>query len=480
MIKLKNILLEDRLEAMKDRLKLSDDDVIYLKSLNVPDKYIIWLANQYKLNTKQHGSNERFKEDAYKYEEALQKFFELSTKNKIEDKNINNYKDIFALYDVIEKFDDVKSKRELEKDIKLKGAEKVYEDDKWLVVIPKTEEAACYYGKGTKWCTASTKKQNLFNHYNDQGPLYIFINKKDSNERYQLHQKTHQFMDIMDQRYDIYKFVSHNPSLYSTFLHILGLKYNKVTGRYDSDHSVNIRDEFMFIRNDNGFDIQFGHIDGDFDCSNLALQKLKGAPKTVNGNFNCSNNELETLKYAPMIVNGNFDCSYNELNTLKGATTKVGHHFNCEGNRLKTLKGSPETINGDFNCSDNDLISLQGAPNIVDGSFYCGNNELKTLKYSPQTVGGDFLCEFNQLKILEGAPKTVGGGFVCTYNQLKTLEGCPQTIDGNFDCSYNDLKTLKGAPQTVGGDFYCDNNLIEFTEDDVRKVSNVKEYILTK
>ena len=34
------------------------------------------------------------------------------------------------------------------------GAEKIYDDGRWLVVLCKNYDAMKYYGKGTKWCIA--------------------------------------------------------------------------------------------------------------------------------------------------------------------------------------------------------------------------------------------------------------------------------------------------------------------------------------
>jgi len=56
------------------------------------------------------------------------------------------------------------------------GAEKLYEDDRWLLVKPKTKEASCYYGAGTQWCTSATKG-NAFGQYNKNGNLYYLIDK---------------------------------------------------------------------------------------------------------------------------------------------------------------------------------------------------------------------------------------------------------------------------------------------------------------
>lgn len=83
-------------------------------------------------------------------------------------------------------------------DEKNKGKSKVYyEDDTVRVIIPLDEEAACYYGQGTIWCTAATKSRNYFDSYNNQGPLYIILPKKPeyTGEKYEFHPSTGEYMD---------------------------------------------------------------------------------------------------------------------------------------------------------------------------------------------------------------------------------------------------------------------------------------------
>ena len=96
-------------------------------------------------------------------------------------------------------------------------------------------------------------------------------------------------------------------------------------------------------------------------------------------------------------------------------------------------------------------------------------------------VKGSFICHnCNSLKSLKGAPKEVGGKFNCSHcNSLTSLEGAPKKVGGDFDCSYCDsLKLLDGAPKEIGGTFYCFNCAGQFTEDDVKKISNVKKGIV--
>ena len=74
----------------------------------------------------------------------------------------------------------------------------------------------------------------------------------------------------------------------------------------------------------------------------------------------------------------------------------------------------------------------------------------------------------------------VKGDFYCFgCKSLKSLQGAPKKVDGGFYC-YNcaSLTSLEGAPEKVGGRFYCRKCKIQFTEDDVKKVSKVKGEII--
>jgi hypothetical protein len=78
--------------------------------------------------------------------------------------------------------------------------------------IPLTEEASCILGKGTKWCTASTTSGNMFNKYNKEGPLYIWVDNNwnkgklkelgNRSKKFQLHFQSGQYMDELDNPID--------------------------------------------------------------------------------------------------------------------------------------------------------------------------------------------------------------------------------------------------------------------------------------
>ena len=158
-------------------------------------KYGKWLLNLYKQGKLKN-------EDLYKATDYLSYFVKYY--NKITEKDINKLPDLPSLYNIIKPYkeasdngeDIATSKSDEVRRIK-EDAEKVFEDNQWLVVVPHTQEASCYYGKNTQWCTAATDSYNMFNHYNNQGPLFINIRKTDG-KKFQFHFETNSFMDETD------------------------------------------------------------------------------------------------------------------------------------------------------------------------------------------------------------------------------------------------------------------------------------------
>ena len=180
--------------------------------------------------------------------------------------------------------------------------------------------------------------------------------------------------------------------------------FNYQTSRYDYDGDLNRHILRNFIsENRDGFSIDFGEVTGNFDCSELNLVSLKGAPQIVGEDFYCFKNHLTSLEGAPQEVGWTFDCSENQLLSLEGAPQKVTGFFYCFDNQLTSLKGAPQTVGGSFSCSGNHLTSLEGAPRDVGKDFTCSNNHLTSLEGAPQKVGGWFTCYDNpNLHSLDG------------------------------------------------------------------------------
>ena len=95
-------------------------------------------------------------------------------------------------------------------EIKEQDREVPFENSRWMVVVPKTPQAACKYGAGTRWCTTNP---NTAEYYMKQDPLYIVYDKANTviqpktgerkPKRYQLHFRSGQFMDEADRRINV-------------------------------------------------------------------------------------------------------------------------------------------------------------------------------------------------------------------------------------------------------------------------------------
>lgn len=95
-------------------------------------------------------------------------------------KDINQYVSVNELDAVVNHARTKKKDKELEKQ-----AEKVYEDDKFVVIKPKSEEASCKYGSNTKWCVTSKGSGHFGRYTAGRQSLYFIINKaKSTNKNY--------------------------------------------------------------------------------------------------------------------------------------------------------------------------------------------------------------------------------------------------------------------------------------------------------
>ena len=95
-------------------------------------------------------------------------------------KDINQYVSARELEAVVNHARTNKKDKEEEK-----KADKIYEDDKFLVIKPKSEEASCKYGSNTKWCVTSKGSGHFGRYTSGRQLLYFIINKaKSTNKNY--------------------------------------------------------------------------------------------------------------------------------------------------------------------------------------------------------------------------------------------------------------------------------------------------------
>ena len=129
---------------------------------SVPQKYLDWVGKNLDVVN--------FDETFGKVSNALNKFEKISSNLSITD--LTQYKSVGQLFGAISDYEG-RQRRNVKK---VEGGNVVYDDGKYFVVNPLTHESSCYYGKGTKWCTAAESDYN-FKRYNDDGKLFYILDR---------------------------------------------------------------------------------------------------------------------------------------------------------------------------------------------------------------------------------------------------------------------------------------------------------------
>ena len=176
---LKTILLEGRVEDVfnkrfKGALFPGLDKIYYDEivpgsaSINPNHKYLDWISKNWS-PTDVEGN-----EVTHNLKEILLAVSKFDTQNqRLKIKDLNQYRDIDQLFDVLQKLGQT-ARRTVEISDEV---DRIYEDNRFVVVVPKTHKSSCYYGAGTKWCTASKDTDSHFSNYKSGGELYYIIDK---------------------------------------------------------------------------------------------------------------------------------------------------------------------------------------------------------------------------------------------------------------------------------------------------------------
>jgi hypothetical protein len=166
-----NLIKESRVDDFIDKYVRKFSPVMISKiTSEITPKFLQWVGKV------MDGVN--FDDNFIKLSEALKRFEKIST--NLPKTDINQYQTLDELITAITNYEG-KSRRNIKK---VQGGNVVYDDGKYFVVNPLNHEASCYYGKGTKWCTAA-ETDTHFKKYNEDGKLFYIIDKtKPTNDPY--------------------------------------------------------------------------------------------------------------------------------------------------------------------------------------------------------------------------------------------------------------------------------------------------------
>lgn len=159
------LLVENRIDDAREKFPEIDEDGWQQLVANQPagsnNKYLMWGAGQV--------------DDGFSVEVVVQviRLFDGNV-NRLKQKDINQYKDVGAIEKAIDELPTKKTKSQEQKQARA-DTDKIYEDDRFLVVRPHTTEASCKYGTGTKWCIAATQTRNYYTQYSESNNKFYFV-----------------------------------------------------------------------------------------------------------------------------------------------------------------------------------------------------------------------------------------------------------------------------------------------------------------
>jgi hypothetical protein len=167
----KTILSEGKLEELTNKFRSEYGDTYdgiiedaYEGDPSPSKKYFTWISKIF-IGRDQAGMDININDLI-----SLIQYFD-KNQHKFEKKDIYQY-----TYDeFIKKYEEAITKIS-KREMALSGVEKLYEDDKYVLVRPKNKEASCKYGSNTKWCIASNTN-NYFNNYSDENLFFFVIDK---------------------------------------------------------------------------------------------------------------------------------------------------------------------------------------------------------------------------------------------------------------------------------------------------------------
>lgn len=158
-----DLIKEGRVDDFKSKYgpKFSVEQIKRITD-SIPPKFLMWVGKTF--------DPINFDENFPQLYAAISKFENIGS--NLPQTDINRYNSVNELIQAISTYEN-RNRRDFKK---IQGANLIYDDGKLFVVNPLDFESSCYYGKGTKWCTASSNPAS-FRSYNSEGKLFYIIDR---------------------------------------------------------------------------------------------------------------------------------------------------------------------------------------------------------------------------------------------------------------------------------------------------------------
>ena len=462
---------------------------------NIPDDVFMWLISldpTYREGSQSLGKYGKWILNLYKKDAIEEDEFELITpilqqfttyRNRIQNKDLNSYKSIQELSDILATVVDDDSmltprqKLRFLKNVKAGRTKVSAEDDydvvldtpNYIVYVPNTHEASMKLGDGTDWCTAH-ENPDWYNSYTDDGGKLYIVKNKSNGKRWQYSDKNGDFLDEDDEPFDVAKLMKSDKDLSKFFEKFLGLDYYAFDGTwiYDGNEipqkfrnlitKIIVQDDVSAIE-DNAFS----------QCRNLVSIDIPDSVEYIGEHVFYHCDSLESV----IIPEGIKSIEY-------------GTFFNCRSLKYIKLPNSLTNISSDTFCGCISLISIKIPDSVsvigYDAFNACTALESITFPRSTDEINDRLFDGCYSLKEIDiSGAYYIGNRAFCGCRSLERVKLSDDLDsigdDAFYECESLKELTIKGDPQVGEYAFaMCDNLTIYTDSEDIRNewASDVK------
>ena len=372
-------------------------------------------------------------------------------RNRIQNKDLNSYKTLDDLANMLVSVADDDSmltpnqknkflKKVKSGKIKLDKSDDydvVLDTSRFVVYVPNTHEASMKLGKGTEWCTAH-ENPDWYNIYTENGHKLYTIKDKKTEKRWQYSDKTGDFLDQNDKKFDVSELMRQDEKLSKFFEQFLGIDYFSFDGTWIYDGKEipnNIKHKITKIIISNSVtSIDYYAFE---NCSSLTSITI---PNSVT-----------------IIGNGAFEnCSKLKCITVPNSVTSIGMGVfkDCTSLKSITIPNSITSIDTDVfaDCFSLTSITIPNSVTSIGNSAFSYCTSLKSITI-PDSLTSIDVWAFNH----------------CISLTSITIPNSVTSIDmGAFaDCSYLKSITIPDSVTSMGRDVFSGcSNLTVYTNKD--------------
>ena len=316
--------------------------------------------------------------------------------------DIGRYSSIRELYTVVKMFDpsdlegdNTERKKRLMRPEFIEARndiDKLYEDEEWLVVSPKSYEASVYWGHGTSWCTAYKDQRTYYDNYSRQGKLYINIDKRDGS-KFQFHFESDSFMDEFDHEIEkpVFENMEATPNLIDFYEEELtSTDFDKLTGVVKFYEFVErLNDRYFIASSTENTEAEYYNWEGDYNIIDSYNENTKTS-------YGFDDYDINKLSKCVRLISGNYENIFDYQNGYEIFNEWVSEIvISSDGNKITGLIDDEKIYFVDKRIHSSEYDEYKIADVISNKHLYLVNEDEYESEYCNilDVINGEFLFD---------------------------------------------------------------------------------------